>query len=84
MNKYYKTVPVDLSEFQIKDETLKEITKQVQLVSSKQLATIFSKRNVISFRAARSKGHGFNAYKDPNGNVFYNLPEILKVMRIKL
>jgi|TARA_R110000803_G_scaffold178822_1_gene241253 hypothetical protein len=84
MNKYYKTVPVDLSEFQIKDETLKEITKQVQLVSSKQLATIFSKKNDNSFRAARSKGHGFNAYKDPNGNVFYNLPEILKVMRIKL
>ena len=84
MNKYYKTVPVDLSEFQIKDETLKEITKQVQLVSSKQLATIFSKNNDNSFRAARSKGHGFNAYKDPNGNVFYNLPEILKVMRIKL
>ena len=75
MNKYYKTVPVDLSEFQIKDETLKEITK---------LATIFSKKNDNSFRAARSKGHGFNAYKDPNGNVFYNLPEILKVMRIKL
>ena len=74
MNKYYKTVPVDLSEFQIKDETLKEITKQVQLV----------KKNDNSFRAARSKGHGFNAYKDPNGNVFYNLPEILKVMRIKL
>ena len=84
MNKYYKTVPVDLSEFQIKDETLKEITKQVQLVSSKQLATIISKKNDNSFRAARSKGHGFNAYKDPNGNVFYNLPEILKVMRIKL
>ena len=84
MNKYYKTVPVDLSEFQIKDETLKEITKQVQLVSSKQLATIFSKKNDNSFRAARSKGHGFNAYKDPNGNVFYNLPEILKQMRIKL
>jgi hypothetical protein len=84
MNKYYKTVPVDLSEFQIEDETLKEITKQVQLVSSKQLATIFSKKNDNSFRAARSKGHGFNAYKDPNGNVFYNLPEILKVMRIKL
>ena len=84
MNKYYKTVPVDLSDFQIKDETLKEITKQVQLVSSKQLATIFSKKNDNSFRAARSKGHGFNAYKDPNGHVFYNLPEILKVMRIKL
>jgi len=84
MNKYYKTVPVDLSEFQIKDETLKEITKQVQLVSSKQLATIFSKKNDNSFRAARSNGHGFNSYKDPNGNVFYNLPEILKVMRIKL
>ena len=84
MNKNYKQVPINLSEFQIKDETLKEITKQVQLVSSKQLATIFSKKNDNSFRAARSNGHGFNSYKDLNGNVFYNLPEILKQMRIKL
>jgi|TARA_E500000178_G_C16851637_1_gene675401 hypothetical protein len=84
MNKNYKQVPVDLSEFQIKDESLKEITNQVQLVSSTQLAKIFSKKNDNSFRAARSKGHGFKYYKDLNGNVFYNLPEILKQMRIKL
>ena len=30
------------------------------------------------------KGTGFNYYKDPNGVVYYNLPEVLKQMRIKL
>ena len=84
MNKNYKQVQINLSEFQIKDEVLEEITQQVQLISSKQLAKIFSKKNDNSFRAARSNGHGFKYYKDLDGNVFYNLPEILKVMRIKL
>ena len=84
MNKNYKQVQINLSEFQIKDEVLEEITQQVQLISSKQLAKIFTKKNDNSFRAARSNGHGFKYYKDPDGNVFYNLPEILKVMRIKL
>ena len=37
MNKNYKQVQIDLSEFQIKDEVLKEITHQVQFVSSKVL-----------------------------------------------
>ena len=84
MNKTYKQVPINLSEFQITDETLKEITKQVQLVSSKQLATIFSKKNDNSFRAARSKGHGFNYYKDKDGNVWYCLPQILKELGVNL
>ena len=43
MNKNYKQVPINLSEFQIKDETLKEILQQVQFVNSKQLAKIFQK-----------------------------------------
>ena len=83
MNKNYKQVQIDLSEFQIKDEVLKEITHQVQFVSSKQLAKIFSKKNDNSFRAARSNGHGFKYYKDLDGNVFYNLPEILKTPGVK-
>jgi hypothetical protein len=28
-------------------------------------------------------GHGFKYYKDPDGNVFYNLPEILKTLGVK-
>ena len=59
MNKNYKQVQINLSEFQIKDEVLEEITQQVQLISSKQLAKIFTKKNDNSFRAARSNGHGF-------------------------
>ena len=57
---------------------------QVQLVSGKQLAAIFSKKNDSSYRAARSKGYGWKTYTDINGNVFYNLPEILTSMGIKL
>ena len=84
MNKTYKQVPINLSEFQIKDETLKEILQQVQFVNSKQLAKIFSKKNDNSFRAARSKGHGFNYYKDKDGNVWYCLPQILKELGVNL
>ena len=84
MNKNYKQVPINLSEFQIKDETLKEILQQVQFVNSKQLAKIFSKKNDNSFRAARSKGHGFNYYKDQDGNVLYCLPQILKELGVNL
>ena len=84
MNKNYKQVPINLSEFQIKDETLKEILQQVQFVNSKQLAKIFSKKNDNSFRAARSKGHGFNDYKDKDGNVWYCLPQILKELGVNL
>ena len=83
MNKNYKQVQINLSEFQIKDEVLEEITQQVQLIISKQLAKIFTKKNDNSFRAARSNVHGFKYYKDPDGNVFYNLPEILKTLGVK-
>ena len=84
MKKKKKYVPIDLSDYQISDEGLKEIIKSVQLVSSLQLAKILSKRNDNSLRVSRSKGTGFNYYKDPNGVVYYNLPEVLKQMRIKL
>ena len=84
MNKNYKQVPINHSEFQIKYETLKEILQQVQFVNSKQLAKIFSKKNDNSFRAARSKGHGFNYYKDKDGNVWYCLPQILKELGVNL
>ena len=60
------------------DEVLKEIQKRFLLVSSKQLAHFLGKKNDSSLRAARSTGTGFKAYKDPHGNVYYNLIEILK------
>ena len=84
MNKTYKQVPINLSEFQITDETLKEITKQVQLVSSKQLAKILGKKNDNSLRAARSNKTGFKTYKDKQGNVYYNLIEVFNELGITL
>ena len=82
MNKNYKQVPINLSDYQIKDETLKDILQQVQFVSSKQLAKLFTKKNDNSFRAARSNKHGFDYYLDKNKNVFYNFPEILNEMEL--
>ena len=84
MNKNYKQVPINLSDYQIKDETLKDILQQVQFVSSKQLAKLFTKKHDNSFRAARSNGHGFKYYKDKDGNVWYCLPEILKELGVNL
>ncbi len=83
MRKKIKT-KLNLTEYQISDEALKTVINQVQLVSGKQLAAIFSKKNDNSYRAARSKGYGWKTYTDINGNVFYNLPEILTSMVIKL
>ena len=82
MNKNYKLVPINLSDYQIKDETLKDILQQVQFVSSKQLAKLFTKKHDNSFRAARSNKHGFDYYLDKNKNVFYNFPEILIEMEL--
>ena len=80
--KTYKEVDPDLSVLQISDDGLKEILNKVQLVSSSQLAKIFAKKNDNSFRAARSKGHGFPYHKDRDGNVWYNLPKILKELGV--
>jgi len=79
-----KKVNLDLSELQCSDEALRELMKNYTFVSSKQLAKIFSKKNDNSFRAARSKGHGFNYYKDKDGNVWYCLPQILKELGVNL
>jgi len=73
----------DLKQQCLSDEAIASISDRVLLVSSKQLAKIFTKKNDNSFRAARSNGHGFKYYKDPDGNVFYNLPEILKTLGVK-
>ena len=84
MNKNYKQVQINLSEFQIKDEVLEEITQQVQLISSKQLAKILGKKNDNSWRAARSNGTGFKFYTDKRGCVYYNLIKVFNELGIKL
>ena len=65
MRKKIKT-KLNLTEYQISDEALKTVINQVQLVSGKQLAAIFSKKNDSSYRAARSKGYGWKTYTDIN------------------
>lgn len=77
-------VNIDLSAKQISDEALKNILPNLQLVSSKQLAKILTKRNDNGLRSARSAGTGFNWYKDKFGNVYYNLPEIMKEIGVGL
>ena len=77
-------VNIDLSDKQISDEALKNILPNLQLVSSKQLAKILTKRNDNGLRAARSAGTGFNWYKDKVGNVYYNLPEVMKEIGVGL
>ena len=71
---------IDLKDFQIDDEALRELMKSFTFVSSKQLAKIFTKKNDNSFRAALSNKHGFDYYKDKNDNIFYNFPEVLNAM----
>ena len=71
---------IDLKDFQIDDEALRELMKSFTFVSSKQLAKIFTKKNDNSFRAARSNKHGFDYYKDKNDNIIYNFPEVLNAM----
>lgn len=66
------------------DEVLDQIKGEWLLVSSKQLANFLGKKNDNSLRAARSNGTGFKTYKDPNGNIFYNLIQVTKQMGIKL
>ena len=59
---------IDLKDFQIDDEALRELMKSFTFVSSKQLAKIFTKKNANSFRAARSNKHGFAYDKDKTDN----------------
>ena len=56
-------MPIDLSDYQISDEGLKEIIKSVQLVSSLQLAKILSKPNDNSLRVSQAKGQDLNITK---------------------
>lgn len=66
------------------DAAIASISEKVLLVSSKQLAKILGKPNDNSLRASRAKHTGFKFYKDKQGNVYYNLIEVLEEMGIKL
>ena len=73
-----KKTPVSLKEKQLTDAAVKSILENLQLVSSKQLALILSKPNDNSLRVARCENRGFPWYKDKDGNVWYNLPEVMR------
>jgi|MDTC01.3.fsa_nt_gb hypothetical protein len=64
-----RKINTDLATKQITDEALKKILPKLQLVSSKQLATILSKKNDNSLRAQRCMNIGFTWYKDSSVNL---------------
>ena len=74
----------DLKTICMSDEAIASISDKVLIVSSKQLAKILGKKNDNSLRAARSNKTGFKAYKDKQGNVYYNLIEVFNELGIKL
>lgn len=73
-----KKTPVSLKHKQLSDVAVKNILENLQLVSSRQLALILSKPNDNSLRVARCENRGFPWYKDKDGNVYYNLPEVMR------
>ena len=77
-----KKTNVDLKTQQLSDEAVKNILPKLQLVSSKQLALILSKKNDDGLRVARCENRGFSWYKDKDGNVYYNLPEVMREIGI--
>ena len=79
-----RKVKTDLSAKKISDEALEKILPKLQLVSSKQLAKILTKRNDNSLRAQRCQNTGFSWYKDNLGNVYYNLPEVMEEIGVGL
>jgi len=73
-----KRTSVSLKHQQLTEAAIKNILQNLQLVSSKQLALILSKPNDNSLRVARCENRGFRWYKDKDGNVYYNLPEVMR------
>ena len=63
------------------DESVNELLKDFQMVSSKQLAQILSKPNDDSLRVARCENRGFSWYKH-DGSVYYNLPEVMRAIKV--
>ena len=65
----------------LNDEAVNKLLEDFQMVSSKQLAKILSKKNDDSLRVARCENRGFTWYKH-DGTVYYNLPEVMREIRI--
>ena len=65
----------------LNDEAVNKLLENFQMVSSKQLAKILSKKNDDSLRVARCENRGFTWYKH-DGTVYYNLPEVMREIRI--
>jgi hypothetical protein len=63
------------------DEAVTKLMEKFQMVSSKQLAKILSKKNDDSLRVARCENRGFSWYKH-DGSVYYNLPEVMHEMKV--
>ncbi len=70
--------------FMLSDSELDNLLPKLCLVSSKQLARILNKKNDHSLRSLRCQEEGFPFYKDNNGNVYYNLPEVMKELQVTL
>jgi|TARA_R100001530_G_scaffold114826_1_gene81790 hypothetical protein len=74
----------DAKKYLLSDAAVKNLLPKLCLVSSKQLARILNKKNDRSLRSLRSQAEGFPFYKDSSGNVYYNLPEVMKELQVSL
>ena len=63
------------------DTAVTKLMENFQMVSSKQLAKILSKKNDDSLRVARCENRGFTWYKH-DGSVYYNLPEVMRELKV--
>ena len=63
------------------DEAVNKLLENFQMVTSKQLARILSKKNDDSLRVARCENRGFSWYKH-DGSVYYNLPEVMREIKV--
>ena len=76
-----KKINLDTKINKLNDEAVNKLLEDFQMVSSKQLAKILSKKNDDSLRVARCENRGFTWYKH-DGTVYYNLPEVMREIRI--
>ena len=65
----------------LNDEAVNKLLENFQMVSSKQLALILSKKNDDCLRVARCENRGFTWYKH-DGSVYYNLPEVMRELKV--
>jgi hypothetical protein len=78
-----KKINLDTKLNKLNDEAVNKLLEDFQMVSSKQLAKILSKKNDDALRVARCENRGFTWYKH-NGTVYYNLPEVMREIKAGL